>query len=391
VTGHGAVSGRAAHTVGINLLWLVPGVVGGSEEYATRLLDAVARVDRPDLQIVLFVLEQFPDAHPALAAQFDTVVASSDGANKPRRVLLESTWLPRAAAQRGVALMHHVGGRVPLRTSCPSILTIHDLQPLELPENFSFVKRHFLHRALPRSVARSQLVITPSRYVQRRVVERLHVPEARTAVVPAPVREQSSVLRTRATPEVDALLAGGHPYFVYPAITYTHKNHATLVDAFAQVVAERPDARLVLTGGEGNEEAAVRSRIEQLGITDAVLRTGRIPRGDLDSLIDSATALVFPSFYEGFGVPVLEAMAAGCPVIAADATALPEVVGDAGVLVGPHDVSGWAAAMRDRLDAPRAPLSEAGRARARRFDDSAGATHLLALYDRVLLERSRVG
>lgn len=381
----------ATRTVGVNLLWLVPGVVGGSEEYATRLLDAVGRVDRPDVRIVLFVLEQFPDAHPALAAQFETAVAPSDGANKPRRVLLESTWLPSVAALHGVALMHHVGGRVPLRTACPSIVTIHDLQPLELPENFSFVKRHFLHRALPRSASRSRLVITPSRYVQQRVVERLHVPEAQTAVVPAPVRERSAVLGTRSTPAVDALLAGGDPFFVYPAITYAHKNHATLVDAFARVVAERPEVRLVLTGGEGPEEPVVRSRIAELGIADAVLRTGRIPRGDLDSLIAAATALVFPSRYEGFGVPVLEAMAAGCPVIAADATALPEVVGGAGVLVAPEDVAGWANAMGAQLDAPRALLGEAGRERAAHFDGRVSAAHLLSLYDRVLAEPPRVG
>jgi glycosyltransferase involved in cell wall biosynthesis len=391
VNGGAATSDGGARTVGVNLLWLVPGVVGGSEEYATRLLDAIGRIDRPDLRIVLFVLEQFPGAHPALTARFETVVAPIDGTNKPRRVLLENTWLPRMAKKHRVAVVHHVGGRVPMRTTAPSILTIHDLQPLELPENFSFVKRHFLHRALPRSVARSQLVVTPSHYVQRRVVERLHVPESRTAVVPAPLRPRSAVVSTSSTAEVAALLDAGNPFFVYPAITYAHKNHLMLLDAFARVVAERPDARLVLTGGEGPEEDAVRRRAAQADLAGTVLRTGRIPRGDLDALIAVATALVFPSRYEGFGVPVLEAMAAGCPVIAADATALPEVVGGAGVLVAPDDVGGWSRAMRAQLDAPRAPMGEAGRERAQRFDGLVGAAQLLALYDQVLADLSRVG
>src|SRR5207249_1109877 len=115
------------------------------------------------------------------------------------------------------------------------------------------------------------------------------------------------------------------PFFLYPAITYPHKNHVLLVRAFADVVTLHPDALLVLTGGPGTLEDAVRAEASDRGVAGRVRRLGRVPRRDLMWMYRHATALTFPSLFEGSGLPVLEAMAHGCPVIAAHATALPEV------------------------------------------------------------------
>jgi glycosyltransferase involved in cell wall biosynthesis len=369
-------------TVGVNLLWLVPGVVGGSEDYIARLLHALARRAPDDLELVLFALRPFPAAHPELAEHFRTVVAPLDGSNKALRVAAESTWLAPQVRRAKVDVVHHAGGRVPSVSPAPSLVTIHDLQPLELPANFSTVKRRFLHRALPRSAARAAMVATPSEFVRRRVVELLRVAPERTTVVAAPVRDRSSVTLTRDTPAVAAVLDGDEPFFVYPAITYPHKNHATLLRAFARLRDERPDVRLVLTGGEGSEEPAVGALVSALGIGHSVVRTGRVPRGDLDSLLAGAAALVFPSRYEGFGLPVLEAMAAGCPVIAADATALPEVVDGVGALVDPDDVDGWTRAMATALCAPRGANAAAEQVRAERFTPERSVDALVSAYRR---------
>lgn len=388
------MSSAATKRVGVNLLWLVPGVVGGSENYVTRLLHAVARAGLPDIEVVLFALRQFPEAHPELAARFSTEIAPIDGSNKPLRVGFESTWLAQALRRRRIDLVHHAGGRVPFVSRVPSVLTIHDLQPLEMPHNFSSVKREFLGRALPRSARRATIVTTPSEFVRDRVVDLLHIPRERTDIVPAPLRDRSMITTTRDTPSVAKILDSHDPYFVYPAITYPHKNHVTLLHAFAQFRRDNPNVRLVLTGGEGGEEPAVRSAIESLDLGNCVVRTGRVPRSDLDSLIAGATALVFPSRYEGFGLPVLEAMAAGCPVIAADATALPEVVDGVGALVDPDDVGGWARAMAEAAErartmssAERAACAERERVRAAQFSPERSVDALTRCYRRALAER----
>jgi len=171
-------------------------------------------------------------------------------------------------------------------------------------------------------------------------------------------------------------------YFVYPAATHRHKNHAVLLEAFAGVAGDDPDVRLVLTAVPGNGETEVETSIRRLGLGDRVRRLGRISDGDLDRLLAGAVGLVYPSRYEGYGLPLTEAMAVGCPVIASSATALPEVVGDAGLLVDPDDVAGWTDAMLRLLDdgTLRARLIAAGRERTRDLTPNETARRLVAAY-----------
>ena len=132
-------------------MWLVPGVVGGSEESVTDALRAVAEEAPADLQLHLAVLRPFLDAHPDLAEAFPTAVSTLDGADKARRVLAEQTWLARTARSLGADVVHHAGGTVPLVHPGRVVLTIQDLQPLDMPENFSLAKRTYLRTMLGRS------------------------------------------------------------------------------------------------------------------------------------------------------------------------------------------------------------------------------------------------
>ena len=372
--------------VGVNLLWLVPGVVGGSEEYTTRLLRAVARRDPEDCDLTLFVLEPFADAHPELVEAFDTVTVPLDGHRKPERVAAEATWLAFEAHRRDIDLLHHAGGVVPpgpAITRTPAVLTIHDLQPLLLPENFSTIKRRWLAVMLPRSARRARLVLTPSDPASRSVVELLDVPEDRVLTVPHGVEPPPPVPEGRLA-EVRDRYRLGERVVLYPAITYPHKDHATLVRAFARIAADRPDLTLLLVGGPGPAEAELAAVIRATGRGDQVRRTGRIPWDDLDALYALATAVAVPSRFEGFGAPALEAMAAGAPLVAADATALPWVVGEAGRLVPPGDVDAWAATLAEVVDDPdeQARLRAAGRKRASGFDWDRAADALLTAYRR---------
>ena len=367
--------------VGVNLLWLVPGVVGGSEEYTTRLLSGVAERAPDDIELVLFVARSFAAAYPALVGEFETVVAPPDRVSKPVRIGLESSWLAVRARRARLDLLHHAGGTIPPIRLTPAVVTIHDLQPLLLPANFRPVKQAYLRWRLPASAKASRLVITLTEHARRSVVERLGIESSRVVVVPPGF---TLALNEVAESDPATTYAIDRPFFLFPAITYPHKNHLTLVRAFAKVVAEQPEVLLVLTSGPAQMEDAIKQDVARLGIDASVRRLGRIPRGDLDWLVRHATALTFPSRFEGFGLPVLEAMGNGCPVIAADATALPEVVGEGGVLVDPDDVDGWAAAMLEVLgDADRREwLIEAGLAQTARYQWAAATNALLDAYRR---------
>lgn len=370
--------------VGVNLLWLVPGVVGGSEEYTIRALRALAASSPPDLDVTLFVLAPFAAAHPDLVAAYPTVTLGLDGRSKPRRVAAEVVWLPRAARRQGIDLLHHAGGVIPPGPGIgrlPAALTIHDLQPLALPENFSRIKRRWLAAMIPRSAARADVVLTPSDPASASVVELLGVAPAHVRTVPHGIEPPEPVdERRRAEVRRRYRLAG--PVVLYPAIPYAHKEHATLVRAFARVAASRPDVTLVLAGDTWATEADLAAAIRASGAGDQVRRTGRVGWDDLHALYAEASVVAVPSRYEGFGAPVLEAMAAGVAVVAADATALPWVVGDAGVLVPVGDVSAWATALARLLDdtAERARLAAAGRARAATFTWERTARALAAGY-----------
>ncbi len=374
--------------VGINLLWCVPSVVGGTEEYAVRTTMSLLDQAPDDMSFTLFVLRPFADAHPDLCAMCDVEIAEIDGSNRPHRVWFETTWLRKKVRSRGIRLLHHVGGTIPALRPVPSVLTLHDLQPLALPENFGIVKRNYLRTAIPRSVARAEAVVVPSDFVGRDVVERFDVES--TQVVTVSAGYDLPVLLAVDDPQVPhdvaALVNDPEPYFVYPAITHRHKDHATAIRAVAGARDAGTPVRLVLTGGTGPADAAVEELIGELGLEDLVWRLGRVERRVLELLVAQAEALLFPSRFEGFGIPVLEAMALGCPVIAADATAVPEVGGKAVVLVEPGNIEAWTRAIQDRVaNVPeRGDVAEAGRIQAAEFAWSRAGGALLAVYRRAL-------
>ncbi len=377
----------SAARVGVNLLWLVPGVVGGSEEYTVRTLDGVLEVAPSDIEIVLFALRPFMDAHPELTDRIETVTLSLTGRDKSVRVAAESSWLAFQCRRQGVAMVHHAGGILPAVRAVPGMLTVHDVQPLLQPENFAPAKRAFSRAVLPRSAKAARLVVTPSEYSRDALLSVVDLPPEQVWIVPHGIPTPSvGPGRDVDLAQVDEAFGIEPPFFVYPAITYPHKNHLTLVRAFADVVRQHPEASLVLTGGEAQMEGEIHETIAELGLEGSVHRLGRIPWGDLAALLRQARGLGFPSRFEGFGAPVIEAMARGCPVIAADNTALPEVVGDAGVLIDADDTEAWSKELVRLLEdeAHHADLVARGRERASAFTAVASAEALLRAYREVL-------
>jgi glycosyltransferase involved in cell wall biosynthesis len=374
--------------VGLNLMWLVPGVVGGSEEYTTRLLSALADAAPPRIEFIVFGNPLVFEAYPELGERYRCVTAPASGERKGLRVAAENTWLAVAARRHRLDLLHHLGGIMPFVRTCPSMLTVHDLQPLVMPEHFEAVKRVFAQVSIPTSARNALVIVTLAESTRDMLVERLRVDPRRVEVIPAGIRPPTAeeLVAERALDVRERYDLGDAPFFLYPAITYPHKNHVFLLEAFGPVAHRHPETRLVLTGGSAQMEHAVRATIDRLDIGDNVHRPGRIPRRHLDALYQEATALVFPSRFEGFGIPLLEAMSRGCPVVAARATALPEVGGDAAVLLPLGDVEVWTRTLVDLLEDPdrRAAVSAAGRVRARQFDWTNVAERFGEVYQRVL-------
>ena len=361
-----AVPGPHSHRIAVNLLYLVPGDVGGTEEYAVRTLRAFHRHGPSDIQPVLFVLEPMLEAHPDLCGDFETVVCPLDGVARARRIVAESTWLRRRSG--GFSAVHHLGGRIPLRTAHPAVVTVHDLQPLDHPERFTPAKRAFLGWSLPRSLRTADVVVAISQRVRSQVVDRFGIDPERVVVVSCGAEHVADRPARPATP----------PVVVYPAVTHPHKNHAVLIEAFARLADRHPDAGLVLTGAAGAADAEVRAAAAASGVGDRITVTGRIPAAELADLLASSAVLAFPSGYEGFGIPVLEAMAAGVPAVVGADTAAADLAADAGVVVDTGDVAAWAEAI-DRLltdDGYRSQVARSGLVRAADHTWEASAAQL---------------
>ena len=360
--------------VAINLLWMVPGVVGGSETYTVRLLHGLAERSS-ELDYTLFALPQFATAHPELARTFRTVYAPMRGQLKPARVLAgEAGWMAIQGRRMKIDLVHHAGGVVPLFRSGRPVLTIHDLQYLFYPDYFTRSKLAYLKTVMPRSAEAARSILTPSEFSRRTVIERLNIDPSIITVVPHGISSKEEV---EPVTDIHERYGIAERFFVYPAASYPHKNHLVLVEAFAMVREKHPDVGLVFTGAKGSMqwgtaksmEAPLAEEIRKRGLKDSVRSLGYVPAADLEALYRAAVALTFPSRFEGFGAPVLEAMARRCPVIAADATALPEVVKDAGRLVSPDNPDQWCQAMCDLLDNEdeRLRLQDAGAEQARDY------------------------
>ena len=359
-------------SVAVNLLWCRPGAVGGSEEYLVRQLTGVSN---EGFRTRVFAPKGFTTAHPTLAELHDVVEARHDSSSRARRILTESTWLRRRA--RGVDVVQHGGGTLPPRSIEPTILTIHDLQYRKYPQYFSRARLTYLESVMPRSARRATLITVPTAYVRRTVVDAFGVDPERVIVVPHGVDDR---LSAGCTPEADLRQRfdlGDGPIVVYPAVTHPHKNHGFLID-----VADRHwshlGVKLVLMGGAGGAETSVRHQLTDERVARTVVHVGRVSDADRNGLVRMAHALAFPSEYEGFGAPVIEAMQLGTPVVSSDQACLPEVVGDAGLVIALQEDL-WAG-LPDLVRARRTELVQRGVERVRQFSTEASGAALAHAY-----------
>jgi glycosyltransferase involved in cell wall biosynthesis len=252
-----------------------------------------------------------------------------------------------------------------------SVVTVHDLGYLYYPEAHRLLDRLYLDLSTRYNARAATHLIADSSATQHDLIERYGIePDKITVVYPGydqtifqPVRDEGVIeaVKTRYG------IAGD--YILFVGTLQPRKNLIRLIEAFSNLQPPTSNLQLVIAGKKGWLYQEIFRQVEDLGLEKEVVFTGYVPEGDLPALLSGARLFVFPSLYEGFGLPVLEAMACGTPVVCSDASSLPEVAGDAAVLVDPLDVEGLAAAMERVLDDKelRANLIDRGFEQARKF------------------------
>jgi glycosyltransferase involved in cell wall biosynthesis len=368
-----------AHSVGTGL--------AGNESYITNLIEALVEVDEAN-RYTLYVtrreaVERFSYRWPHVSVRLTL----------PHTPLVRvPLTLSNELRRRPVDLLH-VQYTAPPFTPCPVVATIHDLSFEHLPQTFKRRSRMQLRLTVRRTARASARVLVPSEHTRRDIIETYKLDAERVSVTPlaapahfAPVEDEREVRRVRELYKIEG------DYVLAVGSIQPRKNLARLIAAYSDLRRARPHAnlpKLVLVGKKAWLYDETLRAIEEYGLDDLTVLTGYVAEADLPALYTGALCFVYPSYFEGFGLPPLEAMQCGAPVIAGNQTSLPEVVHDAGLLVDPFDKNAITSALSRMIDDSdlRALLRVKGIERARRFSWRETARLTLKAYERVARKR----
>ncbi len=380
--------------VGLNLIFLVPGETGGMEVYARQLIPELVELAPPGTRFTAFINREtaagggggdgggggggggpWGEIVPA-------VTVPVNARSRIQWVAGEQALLPRLAARAGVDLVHSMASTAPGWGAFKRVVTVHDLIYARYPEAHGRLRALGMRALVPLAVRRADRVIAISQSTRRDLISMLSVPAGKIDVVP----QGLTLAAATPTPATTAALAerlhiSGRPVLLSLSAKRPHKNLLALIGALALIDADRRPV-LVLPGYPTPHEAQLRQRASALGLDRDIRFLAWVSGEELEGLWSIARAFVYPSLYEGFGLPVLEAMARGVPVACSNASCLPEVAGDAAIMFDPHDERAIAQSIErllaDTAEAQR--LREAGLARAALFTWRRTAELTLASY-----------
>lgn len=317
-----------------------------------------------------------------------------------RRIPVHDKWLMRVWHRARIPLpVELFTGRVdlfhspdftlpPTLPGVPTVLTVHDLSFIRDPDSADERLRAYLNQVVPRSVRRADQILADSQATRQDLIDLWETPEEKISVIYCgvdarfqPVADPAALAAARVRYQL-----GDGPFILSVSTLQPRKNYRRLIQAFAPLAARYPDLLLVIGGGRGWKVEEILAEPGRLGIEGRVRFPGFIADEELPALLSAAALFAYPSLYEGFGIPVLEAMACGTPVIASDRSSLPEVVGDAGLTVGALDVAGLSAGMEQLLtdEGLRTELIGRGYRQAAGFTWAEAARQLFGIY-RLLL------
>jgi glycosyltransferase involved in cell wall biosynthesis len=375
--------------VGLNLIFLVPGETGGMEVAARELIPELVKA-APDVRFTAFINREAAAAKDGPWGELlPAVTVPVSARNRVQWVRGEQTLLPGLAKRAGVELVHSLASTAPAWGRFRRVVTVHDLIYARFPEAHAGIRDRGMRLLVPLAVRRSDRVIAISQSTRHDLVELLGTPAEKIDVIPQGLR----MLDRPSSPEAHEARArldlGERHVLLSLSAKRPHKNLLALIDALALIPPERRPV-LVLPGYPTWHEADLRERVEALGLRGDVRFPGWLTEEEVEGLWGVADAFVYPSLYEGFGLPVLEAMARGVPVACSNASSLPEVAGDAASLFDPSDAMAIAAAIERLLSDPAEAerLRALGLERARLFSWERTARLTLESYRSAVVGRS---
>lgn len=300
------------------------------------------------------------------------------------RIFWEQAVLPFESAKEGIDLIHSLAFVQPLFSSCPGVVTIYDLSFLLFPEGFNPWKRLYLRYMTPYSARRSRRVIALSQSTKRDLSRLFGIPREKIEVIPCGVDPRFRPLNGNLVSRFRQRRRLPERMILFVGTIERRKNVSLLLEAYAQIQREIPHA-LVLAGAKGWGADGIFAQAEELGLADVIF-AGYVGQEELPLWYNAADLLAYPSLYEGFGLPPLEAMASGTPVLTSITSSLPEVMGDAGVLVNPKNAGEIARAMlkvlRDK--GLQEEMRKRGLERAKRFTWQEAAEETVRVYEEAM-------
>jgi glycosyltransferase involved in cell wall biosynthesis len=351
--------------VGVNALYFLPGGVGGTEIYLRSLLKALAQIDSTNEYFVFTNRETRRGLVPQ-GANFHERRQLLPAAFRPLRILWEQSVLPMAASISGIDVLFNPGFTAPVVCSCPQVTVFHDLQHKRHPEYFRWFDLPFWNLLLRASARVSRQLISVSEATQR---DLLLYYEADSTVIPLAADPEFFDIAAMRAPE---------PFLLCVSTLHPHKNIDGLLKAFAPFRQQHPEFSLVLAGMKGFYTRQIEALVQALGIGKAVGIPGWMERNDLLDLYRRCHAFVYPSRFEGFGIPPLEAMAAGIPTACSGIAPLTVIADDAALFFPPDNIG--PALERICYDQGlRTRLIAAGPERARQFSWQRTAAETLAV------------
>ncbi|MCG3211323.1 MAG: D-inositol-3-phosphate glycosyltransferase [Anaerolineae bacterium] len=355
----------------------------GISWYIVNLLKNLGRMSPPGFDYTAFLADRaFAGQADGLSLQFSRLPTQRPVV----RIFWEQFIQPLALRRAGIDLLHALAFVAPAASPCPYVVTVYDLSFIRYPEAFRPFNRWYLRYFTGRTVQRARAVIAISESTRQDVINFLGVPPERVHTIYC---GSDAAFQPLPLAQIDAFKAAQNlpaDFVLFLGTLEPRKNIEGLIRAYALWRKQQPSAPpLIIAGGQGWYYQHIFNLVKELNLTDTIRFPGYVPQESLPLWYNAASLFVYPSHFEGFGLPVLEAMACGTPVITSTAASLPEVAGNAARLIDPGDAPDLAAAMAQVYNQPelRQHMTAAGLARAAQFSWQATAQNTVAIYQKV--------